>query len=123
MLLLLPAFVNKKRVVSESEDVPAPLVCIGKAPHQDKIFASEMAHPPAGRSVPEKDHPVLAAADDLCAVADELYPIHLPQVPGQGALRVKDLVADFILLQMSGLVHRAEAAHAGVLAQAENLPT
>jgi len=124
VLLLLAAFVDQKHAAVGREDVPPPLELARKTLHQGKRTAVELAHPPAGHDVPNKHltRPG-GAANDLCAVVAELCTGHHTRVPGQGALRVNDGLAVFILLKSSVLVHRAEAeALAVVLPQAENLP-
>ena len=114
MLLLLPAFVDQKRVAAGREEVPALLVLIGETLHKGKLRAFELAHPPARRQIPD-EHLVSAGASNLRAIVTELHPRHCTHVSGHGAPRVKDVLAV--------LVHRAEAAALAVVpVQAENLP-
>ena len=75
VLLLVPDFVDPKRVADGRHDVAVPLVLTGKTLHQGESVARELADLPAGRDVPpaHRAH-VDIAADDLCAVVAERYP-------------------------------------------------
>jgi len=83
VLLLVPDFVDPKRVVEGRDDVAIPLVLAGKTLHQGESFARELADLPPGRDVPKAHRVVHAAADDLCAVVVERYLVHSARVPRQ----------------------------------------
>jgi len=82
-LLLVPNFVDPKRVVEGRDDVAVLVVLAGKTLHQGECATCELANLPAGHDVPHAHRTVVVAtgADDLCAVVAELYPGHAACVP------------------------------------------
>jgi len=85
VLLVLPDFVDPKRVAEGRDDVAVLCVLAGNTLHQGKLVSHELADLPAGRDLKEAHRVIVAGADDLCAVVGERHPVHSERVPRQRA--------------------------------------
>ena len=107
VLLLLPDFVDPKRVAAGRDDVVVPVVLAGKTLHQGEPAARELADLLARLDGPKAHRVVVAGADDLCAVVGEGYPAHPARMPRHRAL--------WVHVGLSRLVLESDAAaRAGV---------